>query len=40
MKHLIKYNLLGMLLLMLSILAPAASAHDKELKIFLNDEKN
>jgi len=39
MKHLIKYNLLGMLLLMLSFLAPAASAQDKELKIFLNDEK-
>lgn len=39
MKHLIPYNLLGMLLLLLGFLAPAASAQDKELKIFLNDEK-
>jgi hypothetical protein len=40
MKHFIPSNLLGMLLLLLGLLASAESAQDKELKIFLNDEKN
>ncbi|MDG1279353.1 MAG: hypothetical protein P8O16_18895 [Algoriphagus sp.] len=39
MNQRIKYNLLGMFLLLLGFMSQHAKAQDKELKIFLNDEK-